>query len=242
MSDRATRWPTRRPAGQPPCSRGRGAIELDLKTDAGLELVQKLVSHVDVLDRGASGPGSRSGSRPRPDWCLEQSTPGSCTAARLVGGRMGRTPSSLDTTHQLHRRVGGPRTRSGAAARPPAVPLNLVGDYAAGGMLLLYGVLLALFECERSGSGQVVDAAMSDGVAVMMAEYQSLRDAGRWNRERGTNEADSGAHYYDVYRTSDDRFVAVGAIEPQPSTLRSSRVSASPICLTAPMIRPAGRS
>ena len=81
-------------------------------------------------------------------------------------------------------------------------------------MLLLYGVLLALFERERSGSGQVVDAAMSDGVALMMAEYASLRDAGRWSPERGTNEGDSGAHYYDVYRTSDDRFVAVGAIEP----------------------------
>jgi alpha-methylacyl-CoA racemase len=202
------------PGVDPPGSvllRGRAAMELDLKTDAGLELVRKLVTRVDVLLEGFR-PGVTERLGLGPDWCLEHNP-------RLVYGRMtgwGQDgPYALVAGHDINYiAASGALDAIGRRGDPPAVPLNLVGDYAAGGMLLLYGVLLALFERERSGAGQVVDAAMSDGVALMMAEYESLRDAGKWNPARGTNEADSGAHYYDVYRTADDRFIAVGAIEP----------------------------
>jgi alpha-methylacyl-CoA racemase len=203
------------PGVDPPGSlllRGRGAIEVDLKTGDGLDLIRKLVTRVDVLIEGFR-PGVTERLGLGPDWCLEANP-------RLVYGRTtgwGQDgPYAGVAGHDINYiAASGALDAIGRRGEPPAVPLNLVGDYAAGGMLLIYGLLLALFERERSGAGQVVDAAMSDGVAVMMAEYQSLRDAGRWNFERGTNEADSGAHYYDVYRTSDDRFVAVGAIEPQ---------------------------
>ena len=206
-----------RPTGSgidPPDSvllRGRGAIVLDLKTDAGLERARQLVTRVDVLLEGFR-PGVTERLGLGPDWCLEHNP-------RLVYGRTtgwGQDgPYAQVAGHDINYiAASGALDAIGRRGQSPAVPLNLIGDYGAGGMLLLYGLLLALFERERSGAGQVVDAAMSDGAALMMGEYSSLLAAGRWNLERGTNEANSGAHYYDVYRTADDRFVAVGAIEP----------------------------
>lgn len=202
------------PGVDPPDSlllRGRGSIDVDLKTDEGLDLVRRLVPHVDVLMEGYR-PGVTERLGLGPDWCLEHNP-------RLVYGRTtgwGQDgPYAQVAGHDINYiAASGALDAIGRRGQPPTVPLNLVGDYAAGGMLLLCGILLALYERERSEAGQAVDAAMSDGVALMMAEYQSFRDAGRWNFERATNEADGGAHYYDVYRTSDDGFLAVGAIEP----------------------------
>ncbi|HET8641027.1 MAG TPA: CaiB/BaiF CoA-transferase family protein, partial [Pseudonocardiaceae bacterium] len=99
--------------------------------------------------------------------------------------------------------------------QPPTPPLNLVGDFAGGSMYLIFGVLAALLERERSGLGQVVDAAMVDGVSSLMSFVYELRTKGVWGGEPGANLLDTGAPFYDVYRTADDRFVAVGCLEPQ---------------------------
>lgn len=103
----------------------------------------------------------------------------------------------------------------GRAGAPPTAPLNLIGDYGGGAMLLVTGILAALWETQRTGLGQVVDAAMVDGAALMMALMHSLRAAGAWSDERGINLLDSGAPFYDAYRTADDRWLAVGCLEPK---------------------------
>src|SRR5207244_4449713 len=94
-------------------------------------------------------------------------------------------------------------------------PLNLVGDFGGGGMLLAFGVACALFETARSGKGQVIDAAMVDGAAVLSTMFHALTAMGVWQEERGTNLLDTGTHFYDVYETSDGKYVSVGSIEPQ---------------------------
>jgi alpha-methylacyl-CoA racemase len=103
----------------------------------------------------------------------------------------------------------------GRAGERPVPPLNLVGDFGGGGMFMAYGVVCALLEAGRSGRGQVIDAAMVDGAAVLTTFIHSLRAIGLWTDERGTNLLDTGAHFYDVYETADHRFVSVGSIEPQ---------------------------
>ena len=103
----------------------------------------------------------------------------------------------------------------GRAGERPLPPLNLVGDFGGGGMLLAYGMLAAIISAGRTGAGQVVDAAMVDGAASLMTMTYTLRAAGIWNDERGTNLLDTGAHFYEVYETADGGFVGVGAIEPQ---------------------------
>jgi len=103
----------------------------------------------------------------------------------------------------------------GRAGQPPLAPLNLVGDFGGGGMFLVVGVLSALIERQRSGKGQVIDAAMVDGSALLMTMFHGLRELGGWCAERGTNMIDTGSHYYEVYECSDGKYVAIGAIEPQ---------------------------
>jgi alpha-methylacyl-CoA racemase len=103
----------------------------------------------------------------------------------------------------------------GRADEPPVPPLNLVGDFGGGGMLLAFGVVAALLEASRSGRGQVVDAAMVDGASSLLTFIFAMHSLGRWKEERASNFLDSGAHFYDVYETSDGRYMAVGAIEPQ---------------------------
>lgn len=191
--------------------RGRPHVVLDLKSGQGLDRARRLATRADVLLEGFR-PGVVERLGLGPDWCLERNP-------RLVYGRMtgwGQTgPMAGAAGHDInYLAASGALDAIGRRGDPPAIPLNLVGDYGAGGMLLLYGVVLALYEREGSGAGQIVDAAMIDGLALMMGEYASLLHAGRWNLERGTNEANSGAHYYDAYATADGRFVAVGAIEP----------------------------
>src|SRR2546430_8892766 len=130
------------------------------------------------------------------------------------GGRAGRPghPAALDTNYTA---VSGGLHPVGRAGQPPVPPLNLVGDFGGGGMLLAVGVLAALLERERSGLGQVVDAAMVDGSALLATFIHGLLAAGAWRDERGTNLLDGGAPFYDTYATADGRHVAVGALEPQ---------------------------
>jgi alpha-methylacyl-CoA racemase len=103
----------------------------------------------------------------------------------------------------------------GRRGEAPVPPLNLVGDFGGGGMLLAFGMACGLLHAERAGEGQVVDAAMVDGAAVLMTMFHAFRAMGIWNDERGTNMLDTGAHYYDVYETSDGKYVSIGSIEPQ---------------------------
>jgi alpha-methylacyl-CoA racemase len=103
----------------------------------------------------------------------------------------------------------------GRAGEAPLAPLNLVGDFGGGGMLLAFGVLAALVERQRSDQGQIVDAAMVDGAAVLMTMMHGMRHAGFWSDERGTNLLDTGSHFYETYETADGKYVSIGSIEPQ---------------------------
>ena len=103
----------------------------------------------------------------------------------------------------------------GRAGEKPAIPLNLVGDFGGGGLMLAYGMVCALLEAKGSGKGQVVDAAMIDGAATLMASTFAANQAGFWSDERGTNLLDSGSHFYEVYETADGKYISLGSIEPQ---------------------------
>ncbi|WP_020661443.1 CaiB/BaiF CoA transferase family protein [Amycolatopsis benzoatilytica] len=192
--------------------RGRRSVFADLKTPAGRDLVRRLAAVADVLVEGfRPGVAERLGVGPAD--CL-------AVNPRLVYGRMtgwgqdgplasraGHDINYLSLTGALH--------AIGRAGQPPVPPLNLVGDFGGGSMFLLTGVLAALWERERSGRGQVVDAAMVDGASVLSQMIWAFRGEGAWTDERGTNLLDGGAPFYDTYECADGRHVAVGAIEPQ---------------------------
>jgi alpha-methylacyl-CoA racemase len=192
--------------------RGRRSLTVDLKSDEGLALVRRLADRADVLiDPYRPGIAERLGVGP--DELL-------ATNPRLVYARVtgwGQTgPLSHTAGHDLnYLALAGPLSAMGRADSPPPPPLNLVGDFGGGGMLAALGIAMALVERSRSGAGQVVDAAMVDGAALQFASIMGFRAMGLWRDERESNFLDGGAPYYDTYATADDRFVAVGAIEPQ---------------------------
>jgi alpha-methylacyl-CoA racemase len=192
--------------------RGRRVVAADLKDPVDQDAVLALVDHADVLLEGFR-PGVAERLGLGPDDCLARNP-------RLVYGRMtgwgqdgplapraGHDINYLSLTGGLH--------AIGRAGERPVPPLNLVGDFGGGSMLLLTGVLAALWERERSGRGQVVDAAMVDGIGLLLQMTWSLRGMGMWSDERGANLIDGGAPFYDTYECADGRHVAVGAIEPQ---------------------------
>ena len=192
-------------------ARGRKSIEVDLKSESGRELLLELVERSDVLLEGfRPGVMERLGVGPEP--CLERN-PG-LVYGRMTGwgqaGPMAKTPGH-DINYIALAGVLGAVGRAGA---PPTPPLNLVGDFGGGGMLLAYGVLAALLERGRSGLGQVVDAAMVDGAALLMAPLYGAEAVGGWG-PRGTNLLDSGAPFYDAYETADGEWVSIGSLEPQ---------------------------
>ena len=192
-------------------ARGRKSIEVDLKSESGRELLLELVERSDVLLEGfRPGVMERLGVGPEP--CLERN-PG-LVYGRMTGwgqaGPMAKTPGH-DINYIALAGVLGAVGRAGA---PPTPPLNLVGDFGGGGMLLAYGVLAALLERGRSGLGQVVDAAMVDGAALLMAPLYGAEAVGAWG-PRGTNLLDSGAPFYDAYETADGEWVSIGSLEPQ---------------------------
>ena len=139
---------------------------------------------------------------------------------RLVYGRMtgwGQDgPMAHDVGHDINYiALAGVLAHIGTAGGPPVPPINLVGDFGGGGLLLAFGILAALVERERSGRGQVIDAAMVDGAAMQMSVFVGLSAMGFWSDERGTNLLDGGAHFYGVYETSDGQWISIASYEPQ---------------------------
>jgi alpha-methylacyl-CoA racemase len=195
-----------------PLSRGRRSVGINLKDPAGLDLLLRLAERADVLVEGfRPGVAERLGFGP--EACAARN-PG------LVYGRMtgwGQDgPLAPTAGHDIdYIAVSGALHPIGRAGQRPVPPLNLVGDFGGGGMLLALGVLAALLERERSGLGQVVDAAMVDGSALLTSFVYGLRASGHWQDERGVNLLDGGAPFYDTYQTADGRYVAVGALEPK---------------------------
>jgi len=193
-------------------SRGRRSVGVDLKNAQGIETVLRLVERADALFEGFR-PGVMERLGIGPDVCLARNP-------RLVYGRMTgwgqEGPLAKVAGHDINYiALGGALAHIGRRGQPPTPPLNLVGDFGGGGLLLAYGMVCALLERERSGRGQVVDAAMIDGAASLMSVFFGARHSGFWTDERGANMLDSGAHFYDAYETKDGQYVTVGSIEPQ---------------------------
>lgn len=192
--------------------RGRRTIELDLKQPAAVAAVHALVEQADVLIEGFR-PGVMERLDLGPETALRLNP-------RLVYGRMtgwGQDgPLSRVAGHDItYIAITGALDAFRPAEGPPVPPLNLVGDYGGGALFLLVGVLAALTEARTSGKGQVVDAAMCDGVSVMLTMFRSLMAEGAWADAPRSNFLDGGAPYYNVYECRDGRHLAVGAIEPQ---------------------------
>ncbi|WP_370330324.1 CaiB/BaiF CoA transferase family protein [Mycolicibacterium hippocampi] len=192
--------------------RNRRSVTANLKSDEGRELVLRLVAKADVLIEGFR-PGVTERLGLGPEDCAKVNT--KLIYARMTGwGQDG--PRAQQAGHDINYiSLNGTLHAIGRAGERPVPPLNLVGDFGGGSMLLLVGVLSALWERERSGEGQVVDAAMVDGSSVLSMMMWAFRGMGMWSDERGVNMLDTGAPYYDTYTCADGRHVAVGAIEPQ---------------------------
>ena len=192
--------------------RGRTTVEADLKSDAGRELMRGLAEHADALLEGFR-PGVTERMGLGPDELLALNP-------RLVYGRMtgyGQDgPMASVAGHDINYiSISGVLGACARQGERPLFPLNLVGDFGGGGMLLAFGVVCAVLEARRSGRGQVVDAAMVDGASLLTTLIHGLHAGGMWSEEAGTNVLDSGAHFYEVYETSDGGHMAVGALEPQ---------------------------
>ncbi len=204
--------PTRGEIGlaQSPDRRGKRSIVIDLKAPAGKALALRLAGWADVLVEG-NRPGvmERLELGPAP---LMAENP-ALIYARMTGwGQAG--PRALQAGHDInYLSLTGALQAMGDADRPPAPPLNLVGDFGGGSMFLIMGILSALYAARATGKGQVVDAAIVDGVNSMMGMFHGLHAAGGWGPERQSNWLDGGVPYYRCYRCADGRFVAVGAIE-----------------------------
>ena len=210
-SDRAT-YPPREEPHVDLMNRGRRSVAVDLKHADGVALVLRLLETADGLMEGFR-PGVAERLGLGPDVCLARNP-------KLVYGRMTgwgqQGPMAQRAGHDIdYIALAGALEPLGRAGEPPLPPLNLVGDFGGGGMLMAFGMCAALISAQRTGAGQVVDAAMVDGAASLMTMTYTLRSAGIWNDQRGTNLLDTGAHFYEVYETSDGGFFGVGAIEPQ---------------------------
>jgi alpha-methylacyl-CoA racemase len=208
--DRAEICGTRARAPLDPLARGRRSVGINLKDPAGVELLLRLAAAADVLVEGfRPGVAERLGFGP--EVCAERNP-------RLVYGRMtgwGQDgPLAPTAGHDIdYIAISGALSLVGRAGQSPVPPVNLLADFGGGGMLLALGVLAALLERERSGLGQVVDAAMVDGSALLTSFVYGLRAAGAWQDARGVNLLDGGAPFYDTYQTADGGYVAVGALE-----------------------------
>jgi alpha-methylacyl-CoA racemase len=195
-----------------PTLRGRPAVGLDLKHPAGREAVLALCERADAVVEGFR-PGVMERLGLGPDVVLERAP--RIVYARMTGyGQDG--PLREVAGHDINYiAVAGVLGASARAGERPHFALNLVGDYGGGAMLLAFGIVCGVLEARSSGRGQVIDAAMVDGAALLTTLLHGMRAGGRWADDPGTNLLDSGAHFYEVYETSDGGHVAVGAIEPQ---------------------------
>jgi alpha-methylacyl-CoA racemase len=193
-------------------ARGRRSLALDLKHPRARQLLLDLVTQADALVEGFR-PGVMERLGLGPDVCHDRNP-------KLVYGRVTgwgqHGPLAQAAGHDLNYvALSGMLQAMGDADRPPSPPLNLVGDFGGGGMMLAFGVVCAMLEARTSGRGQVVDAAMTDGAALLGAMMYGLRAHGSWSAARGANLLDGGAPFYATYACADGRFIAVGAIEPQ---------------------------
>lgn len=208
-----------RPGGNPIASfghsvlfRNRHSLALNLKTPQGAQALLKLCESADALFEGFR-PGVAERLGIGPDACMAANP-------KLVYGRMtgwGQTgPLSARAGHDINYiSLSGVLHAIGRQGEKPVPPLNLVGDFGGGGMLLAFGIICALLEAKNSGQGQVVDAAMVEGSATLMAMFSGLNAQGLFSDVRGTHMLDTGAPFYEVYATADGQYVSVGAIEPQ---------------------------
>ncbi|RXZ65445.1 CaiB/BaiF CoA transferase family protein [Pelagerythrobacter rhizovicinus] len=193
-------------------ARGRKSIALNLKTAEGVALARKLCASADGIIEGFR-PGVMERLGLGPDVLLQD-------YPRLVYGRMtgwGQTgPYAPYAGHDINYiALAGALAHYGRAGGKPTPPINMVGDFGGGGMMLAFGMVSALLNVARGGEGQVIDAAMTDGTAVLMAMIHGMKNMGVWSEDLGANMLDTGAHFYDTYETRDGKFVSIGSIEPQ---------------------------
>jgi alpha-methylacyl-CoA racemase len=192
-------------------NRGRRSIGVDLKQPEGVEAVMKLVEQADALIEGFR-PGVAERLSIGPDACLARNP-------KLVYGRMtgwGQDgPYAQAAGHDINYiALAGALAHFGRAGTKPTPPINVVGDFGGGGMLMAFGIACGLVESGRSGAGQVIDAAMVDGSAALMAMMWGFKALGIWG-DFGTNVLDTGAPFYDTYETADGKFISLGSLEPQ---------------------------
>ncbi|MFZ8989061.1 MAG: CaiB/BaiF CoA transferase family protein [Pseudohongiellaceae bacterium] len=193
-------------------NRGRKSIAVDLKNPRGVETTLRLIEQADVVLEGFR-PGVMERLGLGPEKCLSVNP-------RLIFGRMtgwGQTgPLSQAAGHDINYiSIAGALGAMGYADRPPAPPLNLVGDFGGGAMYLLTGILAALVERATSGQGQIIDAAMTDGTASLLSPFFGLMAMNMWTTDRFSNRLDGGAFYYGSYECSDGKYISIGSLEPQ---------------------------
>ena len=197
---------------QEPSNRGKKSIAVDLKSSEGVEVVLKLVETADAIFEGFR-PGVMERLGLGPDVCLARNE-------RIVFGRMTgwgqEGPLANAAGHDINYiSLSGALAAIGRPGSPPVPPLNLIGDFGGGGMLLALGLVAALLESKESKKGQVVDAAMTDGSALLMTMIYSMQSSGMWKTTMGSNLLDGGSHFYDTYECKDGKFISIGSIEPQ---------------------------
>lgn len=193
-------------------NRGRKSIAVDLKNPRGVETTLRLIEQADVVLEGFR-PGVMERLGLGPEECLSVNP-------RLIFGRMtgwGQTgPLSQAAGHDINYiSIAGALGAMGYADRPPAPPLNLVGDFGGGAMYLLTGILAALVERATSGQGQIIDAAMTDGTASLLSPFFGLMAMNMWTTDRFSNRLDGGAFYYGSYECADGKYISIGSLEPQ---------------------------
>jgi len=204
--------PGRAPDPRLALSRSRNLVASDLKSDEGIETARDLVKNADGLIEGFR-PGVMERLGLGPDVLLADNP-------KLVYGRMtgwGQYgPLASAAGHDINYiSISGALHAFGRAGEKPTPPINMVGDFGGGGMMLAFGMVSALLHAKTGGTGQVVDCAMSDGSAALMAMIYDFHNIGQWQDERGVNLLDTGAHFYDTYETGDGKFISIGSIEPQ---------------------------
>ena len=212
--DRASNVPETAPAEAPGdlLARGRRSIGIDLKNPAGVETALQLIEQADALFEGFR-PGVMERLGLGPEVCLERNP-------KLVYGRMTgwgqEGPYASMAGHDINYiALAGALAPIAREGQAPVPPLNLVGDFGGGGMYLAVGMLGALLSAQRTGEGQVVDAAMVDGASSLITSVHAGLASGGWHRGRASNVLDTGAHFYDAYETLDGKYIALGSIEPQ---------------------------
>jgi alpha-methylacyl-CoA racemase len=193
-------------------ARNRRSIAVNLKAPKGAEVILRLCASADGLFEGFR-PGVTERLGVGPEACMGRNP-------KLVYGRMtgwGQDgPLAQAAGHDINYiGLAGALHAIGRPGEKPVPPLNLIGDFGGGGMLLAFGMVCGLLEAQRSGQGQVIDAAMVDGAATLMAMFFSLAATGRFINQRGANRLDGGAHFYDSYEMKDGKYICVGSLEPQ---------------------------